>query len=102
MTAHFFNLSSDGDSTVIAISGAFDAETVFDLRSQPAVRDVAPGTRVIVDLSATDFMDSSGVGFLVSLSRRGQREGWTVEIDGAAGQSQRLLQRIGWPTTLAS
>ncbi|MEQ8584963.1 MAG: STAS domain-containing protein [Thalassobaculaceae bacterium] len=102
MTAHFFSLSRDGDGTVIAISGAFDAETVFDLRGQPAMRDVAPGTRVIVDLSATDFMDSSGVGFLVSLSRRGQREGWTLEIVGAAGQSQRLLQRIGWPTTLAS
>lgn len=102
MTAHFFNLSRDGDRVVIAISGAFDAETVFDLRGQPGTGDFAPGTRVVVDLSATDFMDSSGLGFLVSLSRRGQREGWTVEVAGAAGQSQRLLQRIGWPTTLTS
>ena len=102
MTAHFLKIHRCQGNLTLAINGAFDAETVFHLRSGFPADQVQAGSVVVVDLSATDFMDSSGVGFLVSLLRRGQRDQWTIEIRGASGQSQRLLQRIGWPTTLAS
>lgn len=102
MTAHRFTIAHQAGRIVIAVTGAFDAETVFDLRGSFPAGAIACGTVVSVNLAATEFLDSSGLGFLVTLSRRSQRENWTLELTGATGQAQRLLQRVGWPTTLAS
>lgn len=102
MTAHSVALSRKEGRLVLSVVGAFDAETVFDLRSRFPARVIDAGTIVAVDLAETEFMDSSGLGFLVMLSRRSQHEKWTLELTGATGQAQRLLQRVGWPTTLTS
>lgn len=102
MIAHGIDLTHDGDRFVLTVSGAFDAETVFDIRGRMNSEALGDGCTLIVDLSGTEFMDSAGIGFIVGLARRASREGWAFEATGATGQVQRLLQRVGWPTMLAS
>lgn len=102
MTGHHFLLSQSGAARTLTIHGAFDAETVFDIRARLEMEPLGADGSLTVDLSETSFMDSSGLGFLVSLRRRSDTEGWSVRLSGANGQVRRLLQRVGWPETLAA
>ena len=60
---------------VIAVTGELDAHTA------PAVREaveavIAPGARVVVDLSAISFLDSTGLGvFVTALKHLREGEG---------------------------
>ena len=101
MTAHGISLTRDDEGVVLAITGAFDAETVFEIRSQIEEAGCESPSSMTVNLAATEFMDSSGLGFLVVLARRAQLENRHFETVGAMGQVERLLQRVGWPTNLA-
>jgi len=100
VNAHACTLSDTGGRLTLTIAGAFDAETVFDIRTRFPMDTLGGESDLVVDLSETGFMDSSGLGFLVGLRRRAQRDGWTLRLHGANGQVQRLLQRVGWPESL--
>ena len=72
-------------------------EPRLDSAKAPMLRDellrrIEEGqSRIVLDLSATEFMDSSGLGALVAgLKRLGSRGGLTIV--GAHGAVQRLFQ----------
>lgn len=85
MSNHHVRLDRVDEGHRLSIAGAFDAETVFHLRTSLADIRIEPGETLIADLSATDFMDSSGVGFLVGLRRRAIAGTWTFRTTGARG-----------------
>ena len=59
-----------GDVAVLAVSGEVDVATVPRLREQLHGL-VASGTpRIVVDLDAVDFLDSTGLGVLVGALKR--------------------------------
>jgi len=65
-----------GDVVVISVGGEVDAHTA------PAVREavddrIRPGARVVVDLSDVTFLDSTGLGVLVTSLKR------LREVDGS-------------------
>ncbi|EYD76387.1 Anti-sigma F factor antagonist (spoIIAA-2), Anti-sigma B factor antagonist RsbV [Rubellimicrobium mesophilum DSM 19309] len=72
-------------------------ETRVDAARAPALRDEllrridAGHSRIVLDLSKTDFMDSSGLGALVSAVKRLGSRG-TLAIVGASGAVARLFQ----------
>jgi anti-sigma B factor antagonist len=66
--------------------GRITSETEADFKE--TIRDLIPQTkRLIVDLTAVDYIDSSGLGALVSLYATASRSGCLLEI---ANPRQRI------------
>lgn len=68
------------DTAIIAVGGEIDIFTAPDVRrvGLEAVTDGA--TRVILDLSRTTFLDSTGLGVIIGLSKRVRPSGGDVVI----------------------
>ena len=66
-----------GDSTVVAVGGEIDNFTAPQLWD--ALFD-AGAMHAVVDLSQTDFLDSSALGVLVGISKRQQGAGGRLSI----------------------
>ena len=79
---------------VIALAGDIDLDSARDLRAHFYDNITDPTSRVVVDLSGVDFMDSSGLGALVG--------GWQITRDsgefrvaGANRTVRRVLEITG-------
>ncbi len=55
---------------VVAVSGEIDLYTSGRLREALDDLDIASVRRLVIDLSAVDFIDSTGLGLLVATARR--------------------------------
>jgi len=72
------------------IDGDFDAEYVDRFRTQ--IRSLAEAQEdVVLNLSRVNFVDSCGIGALVSLHRRLVARGHGLKVVGARGQPLQLL-----------
>jgi len=80
-----------GDVLVLRLAEPrLDASRAPALREELIRRVEAGRDRIILDLSATEFMDSSGLGALVSCLKRMGTRG-TLGIAGAQGAVARLF-----------
>lgn len=76
------------------------APRTLDAATQPAfaqtLNDIKDSTtsKVCIDLSATEFLDSAGVGFLVKIHRLCEAGLGAIEIKGATEQPLKLLQSL--------
>jgi anti-anti-sigma factor len=78
-------------TTNYSVQGSLDAASVTTLKEDfEALANV--GDDVILDLSNTDFLDSSGVGAIVFLYKRLTASGRRLELQGVDGQPLRLLE----------
>ncbi len=59
----------EGDAAVISVGGDVDNDTAPQLREAIATAFGDSARRVVVDLSKTEFLDSSGLGALVGASK---------------------------------
>lgn len=72
-----------------------------DVSNTPQVREaglklLADGAKkLVVDLSATDYMDSAGLGTLVGLLKRLKEAGGAMAIAGPQPRVNRLFQITG-------
>ena len=83
----------DGEVTILIVTGDLvigDAETAF----KKAVTRLLEDGRVnlLVDLSGTGFLDSSGLGALVRALTLSQKEGGHTKLLHAGPQVRKLLQ----------
>jgi anti-sigma B factor antagonist len=83
-----------GDFHVLELTGDIDVETARTLRAHIVDRFSAPASQVIVDLSGVGFMDSSGLGALVS-GWQLAREGGDFRLAGANPIVRRVLSITG-------
>lgn len=73
----------------------------IDILHEKTLADLAAGfeasalTDVVVDLAAVEFMDSSGLSFLLRLQRTAQERGGTVTVTGARPVVRRTMQIVG-------
>lgn len=76
------------------VRGELDLATAHQVEDRllPAVR---PGAKVIFDMSALTFIDSTGVKLLVRLLDLSARDGWTLEIVPGPEAVQRVLEIVG-------
>lgn len=68
-----------GESAVLSVRGDLDVATAPQLRDA-LVSVIAPRCRVVVDLEAVDFVDSAGLGILVSGLKRARAQGGELEL----------------------
>ena len=82
--------SDDGKEVRIRVKGRFDFEQHQDFRA--AYRDTAgTGVRYIVDLSQTEYMDSSALGMLLLLREHAGGEFSDVTISGTSEGVRKVL-----------
>jgi anti-sigma B factor antagonist len=89
-----------GDFDVIELAGDIDVETARTLRAHIVDRFNGSTSRVVVDLSGVDFMDSSGLGALVS-GWQLTREDGAFRIAGANSIVRRVLSITGMEDVFA-
>jgi anti-sigma B factor antagonist len=81
--------SEDGVS-VITVTGEIDIATAPTLREHVAQVVETSGSDLIIDLSAVDFIDSTGLGVIVGAYKKvGEREGSLSVVSG-----QELVRRL--------
>ena len=66
---------SNAPVTVLALAGRIDAHTAPQLQTRIQTASKAEPSNLIIDLTAVDFMDSSGLAALVQGMRRCQATG---------------------------
>lgn len=91
---------TSGDFHVLTLTGDIDVETARTLRAHIVDRFTDERSRVVVDLSGVDFMDSSGLGALVS-GWQLTRDSGAFRIAGANPIVQRVLSITGMEDVFA-
>lgn len=78
----------------LKLEGSLDARTVTEAR--PLFDAVAPGPsqKVVVDIGGLAMIDSSGIGLLVSLSKRLRAEGRPFRVIDANGQPSMVIRLL--------
>ena len=81
---------------VVTVCGEIDITTREQLRESLHTATAAPGVRkIVVDLTHTRFMDSSGIYTLVHGYEEAREAGIDYYITGANGSVQRVLELTG-------
>jgi anti-sigma B factor antagonist len=70
----------EGDTAVVSVGGEVDNDTAPELREALSAAFADGARRVVVDLSGTDFLDSSGLGALVGVSKANAAQGTLVLV----------------------
>ncbi|MFB3881034.1 MAG: STAS domain-containing protein [Armatimonadota bacterium] len=87
--------SVDDDTAVLSLAGEVDVANASQVRDA-ALKLIADGAKhLLVDLSAIEYMDSTGLGTLVGLHKRLRESGGEVTIAGAKQSVKRLFDITG-------
>lgn len=86
--------SPDGDR-ILRLSGDLDLNTSRQLRELLATAIDGGAPRVVVDLSAVDFIDSTGLGDLVSALKRARRKDRELILRSPRTNAQKLFEITG-------
>lgn len=82
---------TSADGTQVVVAGRLDVHSVADVRAA-LHRAIDLGTgALVVDLSAAEVMDATGVGVLVGGHRRAERAGRTLVLRAPSPRLVRLL-----------
>ena len=83
-------VSADGTRVTIAVSGKFDFQLYDDFRASYAAT-AGNGVAYIVDLSETEYLDSSALGMLLLLREHAGGETSSIEITRASAEVRKIL-----------
>ena len=87
---HRINLDRDRSPTVVTASGELDAFVAPDLES--AFGAAADDSRILVDLTAVSFMDSTVLGLLVREVREVDARGGEIRVVLPGGTARRIFE----------
>lgn len=89
MTPH---AQTEGSIEVVHFSGRLDASTAPDFRDE-LMKHIADGrTRIVIDLEAVPFADSSGLGALVAAYKATEAAGGGLALCGVQPTVRTLLE----------
>ncbi len=87
---------SQGDHTVVAVSGEIDLYTAPRLHTELAAAVMGDGpAQVIVDMAGVDFCDSTGMNVLLAALRRARERGGDLVLAGPRPAVRKILQVTG-------
>lgn len=84
------NVRQTPDHVALKVSGDFTFSLSRDFRD--AYKAHPANSRFVVDLSQTDYMDSSSLGMLLQLREYTGKDNNKVSIVGASGQTAEVLK----------
>lgn len=87
-----YTVSDDSGARIVHLSGPIDVSSSLELRDLLGGLVGTPGARVLLDLSGTTLIDSSGVGILVTAHRMAATAGSAFTIAGAPGPVGRVFE----------
>jgi len=83
-------VSADDGKVTIAVTGKFDFQLYDEFRASYA--DTAGnGTEYVIDLSDTEYLDSSALGMLLLLREHAGGESSCIEITQASPEVRKIL-----------
>jgi anti-sigma B factor antagonist len=99
-----FSASVEHDGTVafVAVSGPVDLYAAPELKALLAVQLADHRGRLVLDLTATTFVDSTGLAVLVAGHRRAERLGGRLVVVFDDAEIGRLLEITGLDTIIAT
>ena len=77
---------------VVSLTGRLDAMFVQDGRQQIMLIADQPGKAMIIDMSGVDFIDSSGLGFVVSVFKHVRQKNAELVLVGLTPQARSLFE----------
>ena len=83
-------VSDNGKKVTIAVSGKFDFQLYDEFRSS-YVDTQGAGVQYEVNLSGTDYLDSSALGMLLLLREHAGGEGSKIDITNASADVKKIL-----------
>lgn len=85
-------VSRQGDVTIVEVEGQLIVGNRQDLK-QKVIDEVEKGARkVLIDFSRTGYIDSSGLGVLVSLAKRIRDTGGELRLSSLHDELQSLFE----------
>jgi anti-anti-sigma factor len=75
----------------VALSGELDLMRTLLLDRELHALEARAPDGIVIDLHALDFIDSSGLGRLLSALRRARRGGWRLQIVRGGDDVQRIM-----------
>ena len=91
----------DPDVTVVTASGRLNMVAAPLLRDTVRRSIEEGGARIVVDLAAVDFLDSSGLGALVACLKTARQAGGDLRIAAPSAQVMMVLQLSNLDRVLA-
>jgi anti-sigma B factor antagonist len=81
--------------TVVAVHGEIDVATSPTLRERLIDLVSNGATRMVLDLEAVDFVDSTGLGTIVSVLKRARTHGGDLRLVCTEARIRRLFEITG-------
>lgn len=84
---------------MVVVSGEIDVMSAAGLRRALLQALETTVGRLVVDLSAVQFMDATGIGTLVDAANKAAESGRSLVIARPSGVVRRMIQILGpdWP-----
>jgi anti-anti-sigma factor len=83
-------VSDGGNKVTIAVTGKFDFQLYDEFRASYA-DTTGNGTAYVIDLSDTEYLDSSALGMLLLLREHAGGESSDIEITEASPEVRKIL-----------
>ncbi len=83
------NVSDGGNSVLISISGRFDFNAHHDFRN--IYRNEKASATYNIDMSGTEYIDSSALGMLLLLREHAGNEGSKITITGCNADIKKIF-----------
>ena len=87
-----FKVSERGDVTLIEIGGQLIVGNRQLLKQQVLEQLEEGGRKFVVDFSNTDYIDSSGLGVLVTLSKKIREKGGEISLSSLSKDLRALFE----------
>lgn len=102
MASNFdMTVATEGDSTVIDLSGDLDFHTARRLREKLLELHAAGVNKVVLDMASLDFIDSSGLSVLVAGLKRLKNSDGNLSLRAVPEQTRRVLEVSGLSRVLS-
>lgn len=94
-------ITGEGPRRTVRLGGECDIASAPELREALVELHEQDVREVVLDLSALDFLDSSGIGVIVSALKRLRESGGDLRVTGAQGPVRKVLELTGLDRVLA-
>ena len=85
----------EGVRTVVSVAGEIDVYTAPSLRERLAELDAQGISDIVVDMSAVEFLDSTGLGVLVGGLKRARLRGGSLRLVSDQEKILKILRITG-------